>query len=65
MLKLREKMDVDMSAKTLNTQTNIRVAECEEIIFHEANRTHKKWSHLPTSKYTVTPVEGILRDMMS
>ncbi len=58
-------MDVDTSAKTLNTQTSIRVAECGEITIHEANRTHKKWSQLPTSEYTVTPAEGIFRGMMS
>jgi hypothetical protein len=63
--KVKGTMDVETSAKTLNTQTSIRVAECEEIILREANRRHKKWSHLPTSEYTVTPAEGILRDMMS
>ena len=46
---VKETMDVDTSAKTLNTQMSIRVAECKDIIFHEANRTHKKWSNLPTS----------------
>ncbi len=58
-------MGVGTSAKTLNTQTSVRVAECKEISFHAANRTHKKWSHLPTSEYTVTPAEGKLIDMMS
>jgi hypothetical protein len=53
-------IDVDTSAKTLNTQTSIRVAECKEIIFHEAIRTHKKWSHLPTSKCTVTTAKEFL-----
>ncbi len=44
-------MDVNLSAKTINTQTNIRVAECEEFIYHDATRTHKKWSNLPTAPY--------------
>ena len=34
-------MGVDTSAKAMNTQTNITVAESEELIFHEATRTHK------------------------
>jgi len=58
-------MNLDLSARTLNTQTSMRVAECEEIIYQEATRTHKKWSTLPTSKYTVTVAEGIMQDMMS
>ncbi len=39
-------MDVDLSGQTMNTQTNIRVAECEEFIFQDATRIHKKWSSL-------------------
>ena len=57
-------MNLDSSAKTCNTQTSIRVHECEEIIFHEAHRTHKKWSNLPSSSHTVTLAEGILQHMM-
>ena len=34
-------MGVDLSAKAMNTQTNITVAESEELIFHEATHTHK------------------------
>jgi hypothetical protein len=58
-------MNVDLSAQTINTQTNIRVAECEEFIFHDATCTHKKWSNLPTAPYTVTVAEGLLNNMMS
>ena len=58
-------MNVDTSAKTMNTQTSIRVHECEEIIFREANCTHKKWSNLPSSSHTVTLAEGIMAAMMS
>jgi hypothetical protein len=57
-------MDMDTSAKTLNLQTKMRAADIEEIIYHKANRTHKTWSHLPTSEYTVTTAEGYLRGIM-
>lgn len=57
-------MNVDLSAKTLNTQTSIKVAECDELIYQEAIRTHKKWSRLPTSAFLVTVAEGILQKVM-
>jgi hypothetical protein len=58
-------INIDLSEKTLNTQTSIRVAEYEEIIHQEATQTHKKWSQLPTHQYTVTVAEDILKDMAS
>ncbi len=58
-------MNLDTSAKMLNTPTSIHVHECDEIIFQEANHTHKKWSNLPSSSHTVTLAEGILQGMMS
>ena len=58
-------MNLDSSTNNLNTKTSIKVHECEEIIFQEAHRTHKKWSNLPTSSHTVTLAEGILQQMMS
>ena len=58
-------MKLDLSAKMLNTQTNLRVAECDDIIYQEATCTHKKWSLLPTSQFTVTVAEGIIQAMMS
>ena len=62
---LKPIMNLDTSAKTMNTQTSIHVHECEEIIFRDANCTHKKWSNLPGSSHTVTLAEGILLAMMS
>ena len=58
-------MDMDTSAKTINTQTDIKVAEREEIIYQEVYHTCKRWSHLPTASYTVTKAEAILKIMMS
>ena len=49
---------VDLSAKAMNTQTNITVAESEELIFHEATCTHKKWTNLPTAPYVVTVADS-------
>jgi hypothetical protein len=39
-------MDLDSSANTTNIPSNIKVQECEDIIFQDATRTHKKWSPL-------------------
>ena len=58
-------MNLDTSTKTMNTQTSIRVHECEDIILRDANCTHKKWSNLPTSSHIVTLAEGIMVAMMS
>jgi hypothetical protein len=58
-------MDMDTSAKTINTQTDIKVAELDENIFREVYRRHKRWSDLPTAPYTVTKAEAILKKMMS
>jgi hypothetical protein len=56
-------MNVDLSAKTLNTQTSIKVAECNELIYQEAICTHKKWSQLPTSAFLVAVADGILQEV--
>jgi hypothetical protein len=58
-------MNLDTSAKRMNTQTSIRVHECEDIIFRDAKCTHKKWSNLPSSSHIVTLAEGIMVAMMS
>ena len=57
-------MNIDTSAKTLNTQTNIKCRELEGLIFQEATCTRKTWSTLPTSSHAVTVAEGILKAMM-
>ena len=62
---IQPSMDMDTSAKTINTQTDIKVAELDENIFREVYRRHKRWSDLPTAPYTVTKVEAILKKMMS
>ncbi len=54
-------MDMDTSAKTINTQTYIKVAELDENIFREVYHRHKRWSDLPTAPYTVTKAEAILK----
>jgi hypothetical protein len=63
--KLKPTMDLDTSANTINTQTDIKVAELEEIIYRDYYFKHKRCSNLPTSLYTVSNVEAILKKMMS
>jgi hypothetical protein len=58
-------MDLDTSAKTINTQTDIKVAELEEIIYRDVYFQRKCWSQLPTSPYTVSHAEGLLNNTMS
>ena len=58
-------MNLDSSANTINIQSSIKVQECEDIIFQDATRTHKKWSDLPTSQHTTSVGEGIVQGIMS
>jgi hypothetical protein len=58
-------MNLDSLANKINIQTSIKVQECEEIIFQDAMRTHKKWSDLPTSQYTTSIGEVIFQGIMS
>jgi hypothetical protein len=57
-------MDMNTLAKTINRQTDIKVANLD-IIYQEVYHTHKRWPHLPTAPYTVTKAEAILKNMMS
>jgi hypothetical protein len=58
-------MNLDTPSNTMNIQSSIKVKECEDIIFQEATRTHKRWSDLPTSPYTTSVGEGNLQGVMS
>ncbi len=58
-------MTLDSSANTINIQSSIKVQECEDIIFQDPTRTHKKWLDLPTSQHTTSVGEGILQGIMS
>jgi hypothetical protein len=58
-------LNLDSSANTIKTQNSIKVQECEDIIFQDATRTHKKWSILPSSQHTTSVGEGILQEIMS
>jgi hypothetical protein len=58
-------MNLDTSANTINIQSNIKVKECEDIIFKDATQTRKRWSDLPTSQHTTSVGEGILQGVMS
>ncbi len=58
-------MNLNSSANTINIQSSIKVQECEDIIFQDAMRTHKKWSDLPTSQHTTSVGKGTLQGIMS
>ncbi len=40
---IQPSMDMDTSAKTINTQIDIKVAELEEIIVREVYHRHNRW----------------------
>jgi hypothetical protein len=62
---IKPTMDMDTSAKMINTQTDIKVAELEEMTYRDVHFRYKRWSQLPTAPYTVTNAQGILNKMMS
>jgi hypothetical protein len=62
---IKPTMDFNTSAKPINTQTDIKVAALEDIIYIDVYFRHKRWSQLPTSPYTVSHAEGLLNHMMS
>jgi hypothetical protein len=62
---IKPTIDMGTSAKTINTQTDIKVAELKEMLYRDVHFRHKQWSQLPTAPYTVKNAEGILNKMMS
>jgi hypothetical protein len=58
-------MDMDTSANTINLQTDIKVAELEEIIYRDVYFQHKRWSQLPKATYTVTNAERLINHMVA
>jgi len=53
-------MNLDTAARTINIQQDIKVAELEELICADYEKSDKLWSDLPTSPYTTTFAEGII-----
>ncbi len=53
-------MQPTTSAKTLDIQANIKVAEVKEIIYHYYYFYDKTWSVLPTAWFTITVAKGLI-----
>ncbi len=53
-------MNMDTSAKTLNTQSSLKASEVEEIIYYDFTHNEKLWSSSPTSRYTTTLGESLI-----
>ena len=54
-------MNLDTAAKTINIQQDLKVAELEEMICADYERTDKRWSDYPTSPYTTTFAEALIK----
>ena len=54
-------MYMDMAAKTLNIQQDLKVAELAELIFGDYEGTNKCWGTYPTTPYTITLTDGQIK----
>ena len=54
-------MNLDTAAKTINKQQDLKVAELEEIICSDYEKNNKTWSDYPTSPYTTSFAEALIR----
>ncbi len=53
-------MNMDTSAKTLNTQSSLKASAVEEIIYFDYHHKHKTWSSSPSSLFTTTLGESLV-----
>jgi hypothetical protein len=56
-------MNLDTAAKTLNTQTDLKSAELEEICYLDFQFPNKRWSTKPTAPYVTSFAEGLLKSV--
>ncbi|KAL7529904.1 hypothetical protein ACHAXR_003219, partial [Thalassiosira sp. AJA248-18] len=56
-------MSMSTSAKTLNLQADLKAAELKKIAHDDFVNTNKHWSDKPTSKFTTTFGEGLLKSV--
>ena len=56
-------MNLDTSAKALNTQADLKAAEIEDIVMRDFEKPVKNWSTTSTSQYVTTFAEGLLRSI--
>ena len=53
-------MNMDTSASAMRTQTEVKVAELNEMCFHDWDKKNKTWTNSPSSPYTTTFGEGLI-----
>ncbi len=53
-------MNMDTSAKTLNTQSSLKASEVEKIIYFDYHHKHKIWLSSPSSPFTTTFGESLI-----
>lgn len=54
-------MNLDTAANTINLQSNLKIAEIQEMIYYDYTRRHKNWSTSATSEYTISFGEGLMQ----
>ena len=62
---MKPTMNMDTSVKCLGIQSNLKVAELDEIIIHDYKKKNKQWSSNLTSSFTTTFAEGIISKIYS
>ena len=60
---IKPTMNMDTAANAINIQQDLKVAELNEIVFQEYNKPNKTWSNYPTSTFTTTFGEGIMKQV--
>ena len=62
---MKPTMNMDTSVKCLGIQSNLKVAELDEIIIQDYKKRNKQWSSNLTSSFTTTFAEGIIEKIYS
>ena len=56
-------INLDTSAKALNTQADLKAAEIEDIVMRDFEKPVKNWSTTSMSQYVTTFAEGLLKSI--
>ena len=62
---MKPTMNMYMSVKCPGIQSNLKVAEFDEMIIHNYKKRDKQWSSNVTSPYTTTFAEGTIAKIYS
>lgn len=60
---MRATMSLDTSAHALITQSRVTARKLEKIIVQDVKKQNKKWPHLPTSQWTTSFGEGLIKSV--